>query len=367
MTDLVQPAHDTPARGREAVTLVDCDVHAQPMPSMLEPYMSARCRSYVQRYGRQTPSEMHTYPRARGGGTRLDAWPDKPGHRPGSDPETLRAQLLDEWGVDYAVLEVMASLDSYDLPVVAAGVPSAINDWLIDAWLDFDPRLRAAIVVAHDYPDLAVAEIERRAADPRFVAVFMPSSAQEQLGSRKYWPIYEAATARGLPIAFHTGGYMSQHGAGPPSYYLGYHVNISCVMQSQLTSMVTGGMFEVIPGVRVVLTECGLSWTASLCWAMDAAWELMRDDHSHLPRRPSEYVHEHVWFTTQPIEEPDDPAQLLYAIEEAQLEDRLLFATDYPHWDFDSPAQALPRAMPKELRRAVLCGNAFDLYGFGES
>ena len=214
MTDVTHPARDAPAAAERAVTLVDCDVHAQPMPSMLEPYMSARCRSYVQRYGRQTPNEMHTYPRARGGGTRVDAWPDKPGHRPGSDPETLRTQLLDEWGVDYAVLEVMASLDSYDLPVVAAGVPAAINDWLVDAWLDFDERLRAAIVVAQEYPDLAVAEIERRAADPRFVAVFMPSSTQEQLGSRKYWPIYEAAAARGLPIAFHTGGYMRQHGAG---------------------------------------------------------------------------------------------------------------------------------------------------------
>jgi predicted TIM-barrel fold metal-dependent hydrolase len=71
-----------------------------------------------------------------------------------------------------------------------------------------------------------------------------------------------------------------------------------------------------------------------------------------------------VWFTTQPIEEPEDPAHLLYAIEEAQLENRLLFATDYPHWDFDSPAQALPRGMPGQLRKAILCGNALDLYGF---
>ena len=89
----------------------------------------------------------------------------------------------------------------------------------------------------------------------------------------------------------------------------------------------------------------------------------MREDHPRLERRPSEYIRDHVWFTTQPIEEPDDPKQLVWAIEQARLGDRLLFATDYPHWDFDSPKQALPRALGTPLRRAILCENALELYG----
>ena len=134
-------------------------------------------------------------------------------------------------------------------------------------------------------------------------------------------------------------------------------------MQTQLTSMIAAGMFEAIPGLRVVLTECGVAWAAALTWSLDAAWELMREDQPRLQRRPSEYIHEHVWFTTQPIEEPDDPKHLIYAIEQARLGDRLLFATDYPHWDFDSPKQALPRALGASLRQAILCENALALYG----
>jgi predicted TIM-barrel fold metal-dependent hydrolase len=342
--------------------LVDCDVHAQPTEPMLAEYLGPGVRRSLERYGRRTPRITEWYPRARNAGMRVDAWPGKPGHIWGSDPETTRAQLLDEFGVDFAVLEVLSGQDCYDDADLASEWNYAINQWQLERWLEFDERFLGTIGVPHEYPDLAVAEIERRASDPRFVAVLMPSSCAEPLGSRKYWPIYEAATAHGRPIAFHTGGYADYRGAGYPSFYLEYHVSNGIVMQSQLADMVASGMFDSIPGVRVVMTECGVAWAAALRWALDSAWELMREDLPRLDRRPSEYLRDHVWFTTQPIEEPADPQHLVYAIGHAQLEDRLLFATDYPHWDFDSPTQALPRALPPELRQAILCENALELF-----
>jgi len=350
------------ATGR-AVKLVDCDVHAQATEPMLTQYMSAGARRRLERYGHRSPRITDWYPRARNAGMRVDAWPDKPGHIWGSDPETTRAQLLDEFGIDYALLEVLSGADCYDDADLAAAWNQAINDWQLDKWLEFDDRFRSAICVPHEYPDLCVAEIGRRASDPRFMAVMMPASAMEPLGSRKYWPVYEAATAHGRPVVFHTGGYMDHRGAGYPSFYLEYHVANGINMQAQLTSMVCGGMFDAMPNLRVVLTECGLAWAAALCWSLNAGWELMREDLPRVKRRPSEYVRDHVWFTTQPIEEPAEPRHLLHTIEQAQLADRLLFATDYPHWDFDSPTQALPRAMPKQMREAIQCDNALALYG----
>ena len=58
---------------------------------------------------------------------------------------------------------------------------------------------------------------------------------------------------------------------------------------------------------------------------------------------PSEYLREHFWFTTQPIEEPEDPEHLAFAFDALGMVDRIMFSTDYPHWDFDAPSQTLPR------------------------
>jgi predicted TIM-barrel fold metal-dependent hydrolase len=359
----IDMAPETQAPETRAVQLIDCDVHAQATDAMLAEHMAPSSRRMLERFGRSTPKVTDWYPRARNAGMRVDAWPNKPGHIWGSDPEMLREQLLDEFDVDYAILEVLSGQDCYDHPDLAGDRNRAVNEWQLHTWLEFDPRLRATIAVAHEYPELAVAEIERRAEDERFVAVLLPASAAEPLGSPKYWPIYEAATACGRPVVIHTGGYVDHRGAGYPSFYLEYHVANGLVMQSQLAGMVAGGLFEAVPGLRVVLTECGLAWAAALRWSLDAAWEVMGQDHPRLRRRPSEYIDEHVWFTTQPIEEPADPQHLVAAIQQARLEHRLLFATDYPHWDFDSPAQALPRALGPELRHAVRCGNALDLYG----
>jgi predicted TIM-barrel fold metal-dependent hydrolase len=330
-------------------------------PPMLAERMSDRWRAHVEHFGRRTPVITEIYPRARNAGMRADSWPS--GGIPGSDPQLLRTQLLDEWDFDYGVLNALNAQDCFDPPGLAAELNRVLNDWLVEEWLDFDERLIAAICVPHDQPALAVQEIERRAGDDRFVQALLPASAMEPLGSPKYWPIYEAAAGHGLPVAIHSGGYDPHVGAGWPSFYIEEHQGFSTVLQRQLVSLVLEGTFEAIPDLKVVLTEGGVAWAVALRWALDEAWGVFGGEVPQLRRPPSEYVRDHVWFTTQPIEEPDNPEDFVRMVEHGQLADRLLFATDYPHWDFDAPNRAIPSALGKERKAAILAGNATELYG----
>ena len=42
--------------------------------------------------------------------------------------------------------------------------------------------------------------------------------------------------------------------------------------------------------------------------------------------------------------------------------DKLMYSSDYPHWDFDEPT-SLPLTLPIETRRKILGETASKLYG----
>jgi predicted TIM-barrel fold metal-dependent hydrolase len=348
-------------RRETCAATVDGDIHPTVLRDQLAPHLSSRVRERFARYGSRVPGPPEMYPRVRNGGQRLDARGDN--GVPGASLAWLRKQLLDEYGIQHGILIPLQG-HGYGAgePRESDELCRAVNDCIQEQWLDPEPRLLTSICVPFEAPDLAAREIRRRASDPRFVQVLLPTVGRQPLGQPLYWPIYEAAAEAGLPIGVHFGGLEQHRGAGWPSFYLEEHVWAGNTMLSFALNMICEGVFEAFPTLQVVLVEGGLAWIPPLMWALDDAWEVLRDEVPHLPRPPSEYFAEHFWATTQPIEEPADPAHLAQSIAHCGMADRIVFSSDYPHWDFDSPTAAL-RHLPKELSHRILFENGLRLYG----
>jgi predicted TIM-barrel fold metal-dependent hydrolase len=345
--------------------VVDCDVHnILPSNQVLGRHLPERWRRYLDDFGLRAPNLGAFLPRFRAGGYRNDAYPPS-GGPPGSDLAFVREQLLDAWDISAAILNPLAVLRfGEQFGELAAALTRAVNEWTREEWLEPEPRFYASICVAFEDPDLAVAEIERLAGNPRFLQVLLNVRTREPLGSRKYWPLYEAAAAHGLPVAVHVGG-VGRHtitGAGFPSYYFEDHAGFAQAFQSHVTSLVLGGVFERFPGLKFVLQEGGFAWLPALMWRLDRSHDLLGAEVPELRRRPSEHVRERFWFTTQPIEEPERPEQFMQLVRRLGMDHAFLFATDYPHWDFDAPDSAIPASVPAELQARILAGNARELY-----
>ncbi|HEU5315323.1 MAG TPA: amidohydrolase family protein, partial [Chloroflexota bacterium] len=110
--------------------------------------------------------------------------------------------------------------------------------------------------------------------------------------------------------------------------------------------------------------ENGLGWFPSLMWRLDASWSLLKAEVPHLQKKPSDYVRDHVYATTQPMEEPPRPHQFFEMLDQlGPFVDHVLFASDYPHWDADQPDDALPVRIDDALTRKIYFENASKLYG----
>ena len=359
-------------RARASGPIIDTDIHNYlPNPGTIREYLPQRWREYHESFGARNPNSIAFFPtRPRNMAARADAWPET--GAPGSDLDLMRSQHLDLWGITVGILNPLEQIFmGSQFPDYSAALTTALNNYTLEQWVEPEPRLLSSICVPYEDADYSVAEIKRLAPDKRFVQVLLNLRTRDPFGNRKYWKIYEAAVEHDLPVAAHVGGvgHNTITGAGFPSYYFEDHAGYPQAFHAHITSMIFEGVFEAFPTLKFVCQEGGFAWVPWLSWRLDRAWRQLRGEVPHVKRAPSEYIREHLWLTTQPIEEPEHPhqfAQLLEQLEALGVSRRLLFSTDYPHWDFDAPDRALPREMSNEYKRDVLFTHAADLYGLAD-
>ena len=81
-----------------------------------------------------------------------------------------------------------------------------------------------------------------------------------------------------------------------------------------------------------------------------------------LKKLPSEYMGD-MFYTSQPMEMPNDLSFLESTFKMINAETQLLYASDYPHWDADMPCTIydLP-FLDEKAKRNILGGNAIKIF-----
>jgi predicted TIM-barrel fold metal-dependent hydrolase len=353
--------------------VIDTDVHCTPASmDALIPYLDDYWRDYIAGAElRLSPTLAGAYPP--GAPTSATPQARASGSFPPHTVGELAAQLLDDDGAGAphghggphrAILNCLSSFDVSRNAYFEAALTRAVNEWLRAEWLDRDERLRASMVVSTLDPEAAVAEIERLGADDRFVQVLLPVRTGVSYGNKFYHPVYAAAADHGLVIGLHAWGRLA-HAASPTgmthSYLEDYLGNSQFAVQAQVISLVTEGVFEQFPSLRVSLSECGFSWLPPLLWRFDKDWKAVWREVPWLKDKPSEYVYRHFRATTAPAQLPAADGQLAELMDMLRPGEFLMFASDYPH-DHGTGGQRLLDALDDDTRRAVLCGNAAQFY-----
>jgi predicted TIM-barrel fold metal-dependent hydrolase len=340
---------------------IDCDLHPTlPGMSALLPYLDDVWRDTVVRRG---IDELNTiaYPSGSPLTARAD-WRDARG-KPATAAERLGTDALDPFGTRLAICNCLYGVQATFSEDLGAAMARAVNDWITREWLDRDPRLRASIVVPQQNPELAVDEIERHAADRRFVQVMLLVSGELPLGRRQNWPIYAAAQRHGLTVGIHAGSNYRHPNSpvGWASYLSEDYINQAGAFQTQLTSLITEGAFAKFPDLTFVLMESGVTWLPGYLWRLTKFWKGLRSEVPWVSDPPATIVRERVRLTVQPFDGPPDAATLTRFMEHMDSDELLLFATDYPHWQFDGH-DAIPPGLDPELARKIMLDNPLHTY-----
>jgi predicted TIM-barrel fold metal-dependent hydrolase len=348
--------------------VIDVDMHIHESPSELAPFAEGMLRQFL---------EIDTGP---------EKWLDTPGYSPltpydpplGQDTQQqphlirdanqLRADL-DARGIDAAIVftgRLLGTAFSKD-GGYAVGISRAYNRYLQERWLNPEEGIYGAIMVAAQDPVASAQEIVRYAHRPGFAAVYLPMAGVHPLwGHRQYDPIYAAAQAAGLPVVLQ--GYTAVYPVFP---YQIEQFDTALAKQviarpfgamANFASIVTGGVPARFPELKIVFTECGVSWLPFMLWRLDAQYRWLREEVPFYPSPPGEYVRRQIYTTTHKLAEPGEPQALFALLESIGLQDQILFASDWPHYDADSPESVLRLSLPPDWERKVLGGNALATF-----
>jgi uncharacterized protein len=376
MTTTLDAPAGVPVADEKRYAIIDTDVH--PDMTLAKRSVVARLpqrwQEYVAEYGIIRPGNPGgDRPRHREFASRWDTEPPE-GGAPMSNPDFAREQLLDRYDHTAAILNDIAPVNAINggrnTPrQLAAAMCTAVNEDRVENWFAHDPRWYGSINTPYEIPELAVKEIQRCKEDPQYgdrwrQVMFAPDNMNPP-GHEKYYPIYEICEEYDLPIGMHVLASHRITASGSPNFYFEEHCDWAAYNFPVVSSLVFEGVFERFPRLKIALIELAWSWAAPLAWRMDKAYQLMRSEVPHLDRLPSEYMRDHIWYSTQPMEEPEKPEyfeEVYAAFEASGMGDQLMYSSDYPHWDFDEPA-ALPASLTDEQRRKILGGNASALYG----
>jgi predicted TIM-barrel fold metal-dependent hydrolase len=77
-------------------------------------------------------------------------------------------------------------------------------------------------------------------------------------------------------------------------------------------------------------------------------------------------VKEHIKFTTQPLDYPEDKTELTRALELMEADKILLFSSDYPHWTYDDPRWLL-KHLPEQMREPIMFRNGLETYHLSDT
>jgi uncharacterized protein len=273
---------------------------------------------------------------------------------------------MDAMGVDYACLfpTPMLFLGLHPQVEIEVAMAQAYNRWLCERILAVEPRLISMLYLPFNDPEAAYQTV-KDFGDKKGVVGFMVTSPRyKPVHDNAYMKTYALLEELGKPISFHAAYSWEDRALQMTNRFISVHsLGFMWFNMIHMTNWVINGLPERFPKLKVLWIESGLTWAYALMQRLDHSYMMRTSDCPSLKRKPSEYMRE-MYYSSQPMEKPDDNSILEATFKMIKADTQLLWSSDYPHWDFDTPGVIYDLPFLNETaKRNILGANAARVFG----
>jgi predicted TIM-barrel fold metal-dependent hydrolase len=371
---LAHAAKQARDRKFEDVLIVDCDAHHYENEHFSEilPFMENEVFKQLALAAGAKGSRGSVAPGTFGYqdmGGRVTRYPLRSSEKtPGKDHRDVQIgnRWMDAMGVDYSCLfpTGMLNIGMHPQKEMEFELCWAYARWVTEKVLpDCDGRMYTMLCLPFSDPEGCLRMVETFG-DRKGVGGFMITTVRERMAvyDNAYMKLYAAIQERGLALAFHSGPNWGAQTFQSCNRFISAHaLGFSWYNILHCTNWVVNGMGERFPKLPVLWIEAGLSWIPFLMQKLDHEYLLRPSECPILKKKPSDYMRD-MFYSTQPMEVQDMGA-LETTFRMMNAETQLLYASDYPHWDFDLPSTIwdLPFVSEK-AKHNILGGTAARLF-----
>jgi predicted TIM-barrel fold metal-dependent hydrolase len=277
----------------------------------------------------------------------------------------LGERWMDAMGVDYSCLfpTGMLNVGLHPQKEMEVELCWAYNRWLTEVVLpENHGRFYTQLALPLSDPDASLRQVETFG-HRKGVTGFMVTTVRTlPVHDNSLMKVYRAIEERGLSLAFHSGPNWGEPVFKGCNRFLSVHaLGFSFYNILHCTNWVINGMGERFPKLPVIWIESGLAWIPFLMQRLDHEYMMRPSEAPLLKKKPSDYMRD-MFYSTQPMEIQDMEA-LETTFRMMNAETQLMYASDYPHWDFDLPSTIydLP-FLSEKAKHNILGGTAARLF-----
>jgi len=301
-----------------------------------------------------------------------------PGPIGGVDATVRVNEFMNPEGIDRTLLMPSRNIAPAYLgdPELGNAMTEAYNNWLYDMCQEYPERMFGYGILNAADTDHAIKEMKRTVFELGCPGVYINPNVignspdeYKTLASEHYYPIYEAAQEINVPVAIH--GFSDPYIEGfdrnwPSQVALWSDIN-GFPMQgmNSFLGLVAGGVCETFPDLKFGIFETGVGWVPMMLDRLHERMEkftpMVAEQAPKMKLDPKEYIQRQIFFGFEP-----EDAFVESFIEWTEAPNRLIFAADYPHLDYE-PGQTKEYledrdTISDEVKRMTLRDNSLEFF-----